>query len=98
MQAPPWLAEPRGAPEPSLLPPASLGRLHARPPITLPPTTCALPSNQMSYDAGDQSTTGYDRVEAIRAYCSLFPCNRVLGGIQVPPEVGWRCGECVVEG
>lgn len=25
--------------------------------------------------------------EAISAYCTYFPCNRVLAGMQVPPEV-----------
>lgn len=58
-------------------------------PLRLPPqpTRCVLPHHQMSYDAGDANTTGYNPVEAIQAYCSYHPCNRVLGGIQIPPEV-----------
>ncbi|KAL4419617.1 hypothetical protein ABPG77_001671 [Micractinium sp. CCAP 211/92] len=45
----------------------------------------------MSYDAGDKRSppgdpTGYDPKEAISAYCTYFPCNRVLAGMQVPPE------------
>ena len=60
-----------------------------------PPTA----GKQMSYDAGDLTTTGYNPVEAIQAYCAYFPCNRVLAGVQVPPEVragrgerGWAAG------
>ncbi|KAI3429384.1 hypothetical protein D9Q98_005479 [Chlorella vulgaris] len=49
----------------------------------------------MSYDAGDANTTGYNPVEAIQAYCSYHPCNRVLGGIQIPPEA-WGGAETTV--
>ncbi|KAL4447576.1 hypothetical protein ABPG75_004795 [Micractinium tetrahymenae] len=45
----------------------------------------------MSYDAGDKQSppgnpTGFNAKEAISAYCTHFPCSRVLAGVQVPPE------------
>lgn len=39
-----------------------------------------------SYDAGNVASTGYNPVEAMNAHCSLFPCDRVLMGVEVPPE------------
>ena len=72
---------------------------HSMPPLPLPPPLPAAAEKQMSYDAGDRSTTGFDPLEAIQAYCAYFPCNRVLAGVQVPPEVragrgerGWAAG------